>query len=118
MTLRRWVTDRPELADQLLRALARRLRAADDRLAGLAFSDVPGRLAKQLLQLGEKFGRPSAEGLWVVHDLTQEELAQLVGSTRETVSKALIDFAERGWIRTDFKSTLILDANRLASRAL
>jgi CRP/FNR family cyclic AMP-dependent transcriptional regulator len=118
MTLRHWMTKRPELADQLLRALARRLRTADDHVAGLVFSDVAGRLAKQLLLLGEKFGRPTAEGLSVIHGLTQEELAQLVGSTRETVNKALVDFTDRGWIRPDYRSTLIIDADRLAKRAL
>jgi CRP/FNR family transcriptional regulator, cyclic AMP receptor protein len=53
----------------------------------------------------------------VTHDLTQEELAQLVGATRETVNKALSDFSSRGWIRVDGKSVLISDSERLARRA-
>jgi CRP-like cAMP-binding protein len=118
ITLRQWVIERPDIADQFLRALARRLRTADDHRADLVFSDVTGRLAKQLLLLGDRFGTVSAEGLWVLHGLTQEELAQLVGSTRETVNKALIDFADRGWIRPHHKSTLIIDGDRLAGRAL
>jgi CRP-like cAMP-binding protein len=117
-TLRRWVIERPNLADQFLTALARRMRTADDHRAGLVFSDVAGRLAKQLLLLGERFGAPSTAGLWVLHGLTQEELAQLVGSTRETVNKALIDFTDRGWIRPHHKSTLIIDTDRLTRRAL
>jgi CRP-like cAMP-binding protein len=53
----------------------------------------------------------------VTHDLTQEELAQLVGATRETVNKALAEFAHRGWIRLEGKSVLISDSERMATRA-
>ena len=53
----------------------------------------------------------------VHHDLTQEELAQLVGASRETVNKALADFASRGWLRLEGKSVIIPDSERLARRA-
>jgi DNA-binding GntR family transcriptional regulator len=46
----------------------------------------------------------------------QEELAQLVGASRETVNKALADFAQRGWLRLDGRSVLILDYERLLKR--
>ena len=91
--LRPWLTGRPEVAESLLQALAQRLRRTNEALADLVFSDVPGRVAKALLDLGERFGRPTADGLLVAHDMTQEELAQLVGASRETVNKALADFA-------------------------
>jgi CRP-like cAMP-binding protein len=115
--LRPWITDRPEIAEQLLRVLARRLRRTNDALADLIFTDVPGRVAKQLLALSERFGSQESEGLRVHHDLTQEELAQLVGASRETVNKALADFASRGWVRVDSRALTILDAERLARRA-
>jgi CRP-like cAMP-binding protein len=115
--LRPWITDRPEIAEQLLRVLARRLRRTNDALADLIFTDVPGRVAKQLLALSERFGSSEPEGLRVHHDLTQEELAQLVGASRETVNKALADFASRGWVRVDSRALTILDAERLARRA-
>ena len=115
--LRPWITDRPEIAEQLLRVLARRLRRTNDALADLIFTDVPGRVAKQLLALSERFGSAEPEGLRVHHDLTQEELAQLVGASRETVNKALADFASRGWVRVDSRALTILDAERLARRA-
>ena len=81
------------------------------------FSDVPGRVAKALLDLSTRFGEQVDDGLRVAHDLTQEELAQLVGASRETVNKALADFAHRGWLRLEGKSVLILDPERLARRA-
>ena len=57
------------------------------------------------------------DGLHVHHDLTQEELAQLVGASRETVNKALADFAARGWLQISARSVLILDTERLRRRA-
>ena len=90
------LTGRPEVAKALLAALAQRLRRTNEHLADLVFTDVPGRVAKALLDLAERFGRPVENGVMVSHDLTQEELAQLVGASRETVNKALADFASRG----------------------
>ena len=83
-------------------------------MADLVFTDVPGRVAKALLDLADRFGEEQEDGLQVHHDLTQEELAQLVGASRETVNKALADFAARGWLQLSAKSVLILDRERLA----
>jgi len=112
-----WLTGRPEVARGLLLQLGQRLRRSNDTLADLVFSDVPGRVAKALLDLSTRFGVPSEEGVRVVHDLTQEELAQLVGASRETVNKALADFAGRGWLRLEQRSVVILDLERLRRRA-
>ncbi|MBO0776184.1 MAG: Crp/Fnr family transcriptional regulator [Actinobacteria bacterium] len=116
-SLRNWLTGRPDVALHLLQALAQRLRRTNDVMADLVFTDVPGRVAKALLDLADRFGEQQPEGLQVRHDLTQEELAQLVGASRETVNKALADFAARGWLQLSAKSVLILDAGRLAKRA-
>ena len=115
--LRPWLTGRPEVAESLLAALAQRLRRTNDAMADLVFSDVPGRVAKALLDLGERFGEPGADGLHVTHDMTQEELAQLVGASRETVNKALADFAQRGWLRLESRSVILIDLERLQRRA-
>jgi len=115
--LREWIGKRPEIAEQLLRVLARRLRRTNNMLADLIFTDVPGRVAKSLLQLARQFGSQESGLLRVTHDLTQEEIAQLVGASRETVNKALADFAQRGWLRLEGKSVLILEPERLARRA-
>src|SRR5918995_601299 len=93
--LRPWIEAHPEIGEQLLRVLARRLRRTNDSVADLIFT----------------------EGLRVKHDLTQEELAQLVGASRETVNKALADFVHRGWIQLQGKSVVVLDEERLRRRA-
>jgi CRP-like cAMP-binding protein len=115
--LRPWIEAHPEIGEQLLRVLARRLRRTNDSVADLIFTDVPGRVAKNLLQMAGRFGTRDGGVLRVTHDLTQEELAQLVGASRETVNKALADFASRAWLRLDGKSVIILDPERLARRA-
>jgi CRP/FNR family cyclic AMP-dependent transcriptional regulator len=112
-----WLTGRPGVARGLLAQLGSRLRKANDVVADLVFSDVPGRVAKALLDLASRFGRTAEDGVHVRHDLTQEELAQLVGASRETVNKALADFASRGWLRLEPRSVVILDADRLRRRA-
>jgi CRP/FNR family transcriptional regulator, cyclic AMP receptor protein len=115
--LRTWLSTRPEVAMHLLQALAQRLRRINDVKADLVFTDVPGRVAKALLDLSERFGVATPDGVQVNHDLTQEELAQLVGASRETVNKALADFTARGWIQLAAKSVLVTDTDRLRKRA-
>lgn len=115
--LRPWLAGRPEVAEALLQALAQRLRRTNDQMADLVFSDVPGRVAKTLLELSDKFGQEFPDGTHVTHDMTQEELAQLVGASRETVNKALAEFAGRGWVRLESRSVVIVDAERLERRS-
>ncbi len=107
----------PDVALALLHQLAGRLRRTNEVVGDLVFSDVPGRVAKALLDLAGRFGRKADDGVHVNHDLTQEELAQLVGASRETVNKALADFASRGWMRLEPRSVVILDLERLQRRA-
>lgn len=117
-----FLATRPAVAVGLLGVLAGRLRDTNAAMADLVFTDVPGRVAKALLSLADRFAEPTEQtdageaGVRVTHDLTQEELAQLVGASRETVNKALSEFAARGWLRLDGKSVVLLDPVRLAER--
>jgi CRP-like cAMP-binding protein len=112
-----WLIENPKVSLQLLASLAQRLRRTNEAVGDLVFSDVPGRVAKALIDLGERFGKKTDEGLYVHHDLTQEELAQLVGASRETVNKALADFAGRNWLKLDGRAVLITDFERLTKRS-
>lgn len=112
-----FLDQRPAVSITLLAALARRLRRTNDSLSDLVFTDVPGRVAKALLDLSSRFGRLTDEGTLVAHDLTQEELAQLVGASRETVNKALADFATRGWLKLEARAVMLLDLERLQRRS-
>ena len=112
-----WLDQHPRVAVDMLRVLAGRMRSNNEHISDLVFMDVPGRLAKTLLNLGARFGEPVEEGLLVPHGLTQEELAQLVGSSRETVNKALTDFSNRGWIIRRGRSVLIRQPGMLIRRS-
>nr|CRL75388.1 Crp/Fnr family transcriptional regulator [Mycolicibacterium malmesburyense] len=107
----------PHIADQLMRLLARNLRRAEDLITDLNFTDVPGRIAKQLLHLAQRFGSRQDRQLRLDHGLTQAEIAQLVGASRESVNKALSEFVDRGWITVTGKSLVIHHAELLARRA-
>lgn len=112
-----YLDSHPALAKSMLRELAKRLRNTNQQMADLVFSDVPGRVAKALLDLAERFGERTPEGIYVAHDLTQEELAHLVGASRETVNKSLADFTSRGWIRLEGRAVLLIQVQRLQRRA-
>ncbi|MDE5641060.1 MAG: Crp/Fnr family transcriptional regulator [Bifidobacterium castoris] len=113
----RWLDKYPRVAVDMLQVLAHRMRANNERIADLVFMDVPARLAKTLLDLASRFGKPGEAGLQVPHDLTQEEMAQLVGSSRETVNKALMDFANRGWIAREGRTIVIYQPGKLIRRS-
>lgn len=112
-----WLDDHLEMSRHIMRALAQRIRRISNTMADLVFSDVPGRVAKAILDLGHRFGRMERGHVTVQHGLTQEELAQLVGASRETVNKALADFASRGWIDVHIGSVEVYEPERLRARS-
>ena len=89
-----WLQSRPAAAIAVLAAVAGRLRAADELVGTLAFLDVHSRLARKLIDLAG----PAAEGSQVELRLSQDELASMVGVTRESVNKHLRFFKKRGAI--------------------
>lgn len=93
---RAFLVRHPHAAEALLAVLSRRLRATDDLVHDAAFLDVAARLARLLLKLGESHGRMEARGLVLGIRLTQEDLASMVGSTRETVNKWLKSWQRQG----------------------
>ena len=82
----------------MLQVLARRLRETDELVEDAIFLDVPGRLAKKLLELAEDYGREGPDGTVIGIRLTQSDLAAMVGATRESVNKHLSAFRARGTI--------------------
>jgi len=109
-----WATTRPPAADRLLHVLARRLRRTDTALFDLAVLDVQGRVANALLDFAARFGESRGSTVQVAHGLTQVQLAQLVGASRERVNKALCDFASRGWLRQERRSVVLTDLPQLS----
>jgi CRP/FNR family transcriptional regulator, cyclic AMP receptor protein len=110
-----WMAERPEVRDQVLRLFARWAKATRISLGEFAFADVASRVASQLLQLNRRFGCREGEVVRVVHDMTLEDFALLVGDAQETVAATLRHFADRGWIRLEGNSVVIVDAPALRS---
>lgn len=113
------VESKHDVALALLGRLSERLRRSDNTTAHFVVGGVPSRLAYILLDLADRFGRtdPATGNLVIHHDLTQQELAQAVGSSRETVSKALTDFAQRGWITSRPRTVVVVDREGLRAIA-
>lgn len=109
--VREALEDRPELLWIILRILAERLRATDEALVDALFLDVPARTAKRLIEIAgddETFTLP----------LTQEELAAMVGASRERVNKALALFVRLGWLEVEGRNHYrILQRDQLELRA-
>lgn len=105
------------LALAVLRTVVGRLRDADRKRVEFGALDVPARVALRLLELADRYGRPSDDGMRITVRLTQEELAGWVGSSREAVVKALRTFRERGWVDTGRRQLTILDEEALRRHA-
>jgi CRP/FNR family transcriptional regulator, cyclic AMP receptor protein len=116
--MKAWLSTEPEAAWHFLHLLASRLRRTNDALENLLFGDVPRRVTRTLVDMAGKFGDPVPDGIRVHHELTQEQLAQHVGASRESVNKALSELASRGVIRLEPKTVIILDMQRLRRKAV
>jgi CRP/FNR family transcriptional regulator, cyclic AMP receptor protein len=91
----------PKIAIQVLEMLSRRLRNTDQQVEDLIFLDVYGRVAKKLLELAETHGTKVEDGIRIDVRLTQQELASMVGASRESVNKVLGYFTDKQFISTD-----------------
>jgi CRP/FNR family cyclic AMP-dependent transcriptional regulator len=110
--LRMRVESSPSVAWSLLTELSRRLRRADDKIGGLVLLDVPGRIARLLLDLAEESGTNAIE-----KTLTHQTIAQMIGASRETVSRAMKDFQDAGWITVERRRIALADRAALEQRA-
>jgi len=97
----------PETALAVMRELSSRLRQADRVIGNLALLDVFGRVAGLLKQLGEREGQETDEGVLIAERPTQAEIAAMVGTSRETVSRALSEFQRRGLIVMSGRQVLL-----------
>jgi CRP/FNR family transcriptional regulator, cyclic AMP receptor protein len=91
----------PKIAIQVLEALTRRLRNTDQMVEDLIFLDVYGRVAKKLLELADAHGVKTESGTRIDVRLTQQELASMVGASRESVNKVMGYSSEKDFISTD-----------------
>lgn len=97
----------PQVAIAVLGEMSRRLRRADESIGNLALLDVYGRVARFLLDLAKHDGLAREDGTEIRERPTQQHIAAMVGTSRETVSRALNEFQRRGLIEMDGKTILL-----------
>jgi CRP-like cAMP-binding protein len=107
------LASKPELALQVMRRLGRRKRLLERKIASLVFKDVPTRLAETLLELAEELGQPCAHGFALDLVLTQQELADLIGATRQIVNATLKQWQQQGMIMLRRQRLCLADRDAL-----
>ncbi len=112
----RLVEGRPQLARGLLAALSRRLRRTTEMVHDAGFLDVPGRLARALLQVSEAPARPGPDGIVRSPQLTQVELAEMAGATRESINKWLGIYERLGLVERRKGLVTVLKPEELRRR--
>ncbi len=101
--LERLILNKPQVALRILEATGKRLREAEERLENMAFKGIPARLASLLLRLADE------QGSDVINGLTHQDLAESVGTYRETATQVLNDLKTTGYITIGRKKITIVD---------
>lgn len=108
-TFRKFLMTTPMLSHNLSCLLSARLRQANEQIQSLATLDVECRIARQLIGFADKYGQPELGGhISIPVRLTQSDLANLVGATRESVNKIMVSYKERGYLSAsrDYRWTI------------
>jgi CRP/FNR family cyclic AMP-dependent transcriptional regulator len=103
----------PELSLQLIKYLNRRLVEAHMKIRNLALYDTYGRSAQALIKLAEDYGKDTGKGIELDLNISRQELANIVGTTRETVIRALTTFKKERSIDIDKNTITIIDMDKL-----
>ena len=113
LTIRRedfleFLKDHADASISIIAMLSRRLRNTNDLIADTLFLDTPTRIAKKLLDLAADFGKPNEDGITIDLRLRQQDMASMVGASRESVNRCLILLEQRGIIRLDTQRITIV----------
>ncbi len=115
--LKRLIERYPSVGLNIIRHLSGRLQSAERELEAMAYQRVDQRLARKLLDLGQRFGVSTARGTLIQAQLTQQELAEMIGTTRETLAHTLGDFRRSGLLDASRHNVVIRNAERLTEIA-
>jgi len=107
----------PQVSQNLVRMLSRRVRLANELIQALATLDVHGRVARQLLAFADKYGEPGVSGhILIPIRLTQGDIADLVGASRKRVNQVMVTFKQQGYISVDEKSRITVHDRKPLAR--
>jgi CRP/FNR family transcriptional regulator, cyclic AMP receptor protein len=106
-----------QLTYNLVRQLSSRLRLANQKIQALSTLDVAGRVARQILIFAEQYGRHESGAIRIPVPLTQSDIAEMVGATRERVNHAMVAFKQQGTLSVDAQHRITIhDRGALADR--
>jgi CRP-like cAMP-binding protein len=108
---------RPEFAMKLFSSFSERLRRSEEVIESLLHREVSARLATLLLNLTERFGEENGSGTILSVRLTHQELANMIASTREAVSKVMSEFQREGSIEVQNRRIVLVNKEAIAERA-
>jgi CRP-like cAMP-binding protein len=97
----------PAMALNIMAELSKRLRRADEIIGNLATLDVYGRVAHIMIELAKKDGEEVEEGILIRERPTQQDIASMIGTSRETVSRVLSEFQKRGFVEMRGREILL-----------
>jgi len=114
----RFLKNNPAFSIQISSVLAQRIRSMNEQVSDVLFLDLPGRLARKLIQLAENHGEEREDGIYIPISLTQSNLAEMTGATRVSVNKALKVFRDAGWVTVANRKITINDMDALSNRIM
>jgi CRP-like cAMP-binding protein len=114
---RKWLETTPRVAVALLEVVGERLRDTTMKRAQFSSSDTVGRVAARLVELAERYGTSSDEGVEIELALSQEELAAWTGASHAGLAKALQTLRELGWIETHRRRIVVRNLEAIRGRA-
>jgi CRP/FNR family cyclic AMP-dependent transcriptional regulator len=108
-----FMRNHPALAMKFIELLCERVRRTSDQVEQVILQDLPGRLASALLGLTERQTSDDSRTI----EITQQEISEMVGMTRESINKQLRAWAARGWVRLEHGAIVVLDTGSLRELA-
>ena len=116
-TITEVIKRRPDFAVKLFSSFSERLRQSDEVIESLLHREVSTRLATLLLNLGERFGEQNGVGTMLNMRLTHQDLANMIASTREAVSKVMSELQREGSIKVENRKIVLVDKEALAEHS-
>ncbi len=111
--LERLISDNPQLAMELLRAMAIKLKEVQQRVRELGSDDAVEKTIRILIALAKNHGSKTKEGITLCKNITRQDMANLVGTTRETMSRILSKFGKEGLVEINGRTIVIKDIDAL-----
>ena len=109
-----YLQKKPQVAMRIIEELSKRLNEAEEKIRDLAFNEVKIRLLNELWRLAMKFGRKESDGYLVIEKkLTHQDLANRISASRETVTKAMGELEEKGFIAYNNNRLIVLNINKI-----